>query len=111
MNTYLQRVYADRADWTLLEYAAIRILSQDNPLAAIYAYWDDTYSKRIVLETANGIDDDNGPCRFTDQGVVWLAELAERVQSLDDRVTIAAAREFIKSMGTLAVSGIARGMQ
>jgi len=110
MNAYIQRVYADRADWTLLEYAAIRILSQDNPLAAIYAYWDDTYSKRIVLETANGIDDDNGPCRFTDQGVVWLAELAERVQSLDDRVTITAAREFIKSMGTLDVSGIARRM-
>lgn len=111
MNAYLQRVYADRADWTLLEYAAIRILSQNDPLAAVYAYWDDTYSKRIVLETANGIDDDNGPCRFTDQGVAWLAELAERVQSLDDNVTIAAAREFIKSMGTLAVSGIARRMQ
>lgn len=111
MNAYLQRVYADRADWTLLEYAAIRILLSADPLAAVYAYWDDTYSKRIVLETANGIDDDNGPCRFTDDGVAWLAELAERVQSLDDRVTIAAAREFIKSMGALAVSGIARRMQ
>ena len=101
-------IYADWSNVTLAEYAALDIIRRDDAEQLLNRYWDRLRADRAVIEL-NGIADDDPPTRLTPEGQSWLAELHTTVVStLDERELIAAARDFVRNMGTLLTVNVAR---
>lgn len=102
-----------RADWsnvTLGEYKALDILRRDNPAALLNAYWDRVHAERRVIESIPA-GEPSGPSRLTPAGEQWLAELHRIVtESSDEREHIAAAGDFLRSMGALLTVNVHRSL-
>jgi hypothetical protein len=93
-----------RADWgsvTLAEYAALDVIWCADPELILNATWDE-------MDTHNPFSDGT-PTRLTDDGRAWLAGLRETVTTtFDEREQIRAARELVRSMGTLVTMAAKR---
>ncbi|AEJ94112.1 hypothetical protein THIBAULT_199 [Mycobacterium phage Thibault] len=102
-----------RADWshvTLAEYAALDILKRENVEQLLNDYWDELFSAgKVICAHSETMTE---PTRLTPEGSAWLARLHDTaVSSLDERELIAAAREFVKSMGTMLTMNVHRAIR
>ncbi len=85
---------------TLGEFAALDVLRRPDAEVHLNRYW-------LTVHAANPFRGDQ-PTRLTDEGRTWLAELQSAVAGTDEGAEIAAAREFLRRMGTLTVMGTKR---
>ena len=85
-------------DVTILEFAALDLISDPNALARVNRYWDELH-----VDPANMWPGEK-PNRLTPAGVAWLADLHERYTvTTPARDAALMAREIINGLGTLHV--------
>jgi hypothetical protein len=93
-----------RVSWahvTLAEYAALDILRHADPESVLNRVWDDIHEHNPFRGES--------PDRLSDSGRVWLADLRDTVATtLDERDEQTAARDMVKSLGTLTVTAAHR---